>query len=305
MLYIFIVNGREDKRFILEKLSSQLAGSEIKYEIYVTKGEGDATRHVRIYNEFHPDEEVCFVACGGSGTLNEVATGIIGYEKKSMALLAYGTGNNFPQSFPGLDFTSVKAIVEGETRRIDAIKCNNDYAINVINFGFDSMAAFYGAQYILKRKSKPYLRGTLRAMFFNRYNRFRIVVDGEKLSSWFTMFCTVANASYYGENFKCAPYAKVDDGHLDVEVVRSSSLLTFLLMFTYFKPGRHPESAFCRHWMKFRNARHVEVSSKSLIYLCVDGEMVASRKYVIDILDKAVPFRFPAASNSESQNKND
>ena len=76
MYYIFIVNGREDKGHILEDLNRQIqeVGVGLDYEIYRTRGVGDGTRFVRIYCDLHPAAKVCFVACGGSGTMNEVAS---------------------------------------------------------------------------------------------------------------------------------------------------------------------------------------------------------------------------------------
>ena len=294
MYYVFVINGRPDKAFIEDEVKSQLKDVNIKYELYKTLSEGDATRFVKIYCDFHREDEVCFVACGGTGTFSEVVNGVIGYKNKKVALLAYGSGNNFILNYPDRNFRSVKDMINGEAVQSDVIKCNNDYSINVINLGFDSMAAFFGARYILEGKDKPYLRGTARSVIFNRFNHYRIIVDGEKMSRGTTMFCTIANASYYGQNYKCAPYAKIDDGHMDVEVNRSTTLLTFVLMYRHFKDGHHVENAFCRRRMRFKNARHVEISSKSLIYLCVDGELVASRHFDINLIDKAVTLQLPA-----------
>lgn len=294
MYYIFVVNGRSDKAFILSEVRKQIADVKISHEIYSTTGEGDATRYVRIYCDFHPEDEVCFVACGGTGTLSEVVNGVVGSKNKRVALMAYGAGNNFTLTFPGRNFRSLKDIVNGETVQSDVIKCNNDYSINVINLGFDSMAAHYGAQYILDGKDKPYLRGTVRSILTNRFNNYRIVVDGERLTRGTTMFCTIANACYYGQNYKCAPDAKIDDGIMNVGVTRSTSLLAFLLMYRHFAIGGHVHNKFCRRRMKFREAKHVDISSKSIIYLCVDGEIVASRHFVIDIIEKAVTLQLPA-----------
>ena len=58
MLYYFIVNGREDKAFIMDDLMPQLKDVSIKYEIYKTIGEGDATRFVHMYCDFHSQDEV-------------------------------------------------------------------------------------------------------------------------------------------------------------------------------------------------------------------------------------------------------
>ena len=300
MYYIFVVNGRADKGFIMDELQPQLKDVSIEYEIYKTVGEGDATRFVRIYCDFHQKDEVCFVACGGTGTLSEVVNGVVGSTNKRVALLAYGSGNNFTLHFPGRDFRSLKDIIEGEAVQSDVLKCNNDYSINVINMGFDSMAAHFGAQYILQGKDKPYFRGTVRSVFFNRFNNYRIIADGVKMSRGTTMFCTIANASHYGQNYKCAPNAIIDDGFAEVGVTRSTSLLTFVLMYPHFKIGEHVTNAFCRRHMKFMRAKHIEVSSKSLIYLCVDGEIVASRRFEIYVIDKAVTLQLPRLNGKEA-----
>lgn len=296
MYWIFVINGREDKRFIDDDLLPQLADAGIKYELYHTQSEGDATRFVRIYCDFHPEDEVCFVACGGNGTLGEVAAGLVGSRNKSTAMLAYGATSSFSCYFPGRNFRSVKDLIEGETMKSDIIKCNNEYSINVANFGFDSMCGFYGDMYIREGKSQPYFRGTLRALLFNRVNNFRIIVDGERMSRGLTMMCVIANSQYYGEFYKCAPNARIDDGYFDVVVARFCPLLVFLLLFNKFKTGEYVNSKLARIVFKFRKARHVEASSRNLIYLLVDGETVASRQFTIDLLDKAVTLRIPRLS---------
>lgn len=293
MYWIFVINGREDKRFIDDDLLPQLEGVDIEYELYHTQSEGDATRFVRIYCDFHPEDEVCFVACGGNGTMSEVTAGIVGSKNKSAALLAYGATSSFSCYFPGRNFRSVKDLIEGETMQSDIIKCNNEYSINVANFGFDSMCGFYGDMYIREGKSKPYLRGTLRALLFNRVNNFRIIVDGKRMSRGLTMMCVVANAKYYGEFYQCAPNAKIDDGYFDVVVARFCPLLIFLILFGKFKTGEYVNSKFARIVFKFCKGRHIEASSKNLIYLLVDGETVASTHFNIDLLDKAVTIRIP------------
>lgn len=301
MYWIFVINGREDKRFIDDELKPQLEGCDIKYELYHTKSEGDATRFVHIYCDFHKDDEVCFVACGGNGTLCEVVSGVIGSEHKSVAMLAYGATSSFSSYFPGRNFRSVRDLLEGETVKSDVIKCNNDYSINVANFGFDSMSAFFGDLYILEGKSNPYLRGTLRALLFNRVNNFRIIVDGERMSRGLTMMCAVANSKYYGEFYKCAPDAVIDDGYFDVVVARFCPLLVFFLLFNKFKDGSYVNSRLARMVFKFRRGRHVEASSRNLIYLCADGETTASRHFDIDLLDKAVTLCIPRLTQTSGQ----
>ena len=58
MYYIFIVNGREDKAFIMDDLIPKIREVDIKYEIYKTTGEGDATRFAHlIFSDIASDSD--------------------------------------------------------------------------------------------------------------------------------------------------------------------------------------------------------------------------------------------------------
>lgn len=293
MRYIFVVNGRQDKSHIVPDLQKQIEGTGIDYVIYETKGVGDGTRYVRLYCEFHEKEDICFVACGGSGTVNEVASGIIGFENKSMAILAYGTTTDFIKYYPDRDFTSLKKILEGEKVQIDAIKCNNDYAINVINIGFDGRVAYEANRNIEAGVQDGYKKGVRTAVLGSRFNKLDIYVDGEKISKWRTLLCSVANAKYCGGQFLCAPNAVVDDGLMEVCLIRSCSLLSFLRILPFYTEGKHLSDQFCLTRMVYRRARHVEVKSKDLVFVALDGEIIAATHFVMDILDKAVTLVLP------------
>ena len=104
MKYIYIINGRADKLPQYKELYEQLKQHAHPYDIYTTLGVGDATRYVRVYCDLHPQEKVCFVACGGLGIINEVASGLVGFQEKQMAIIAIGgkTGD-FLVNYPGRD----------------------------------------------------------------------------------------------------------------------------------------------------------------------------------------------------------
>jgi len=299
MYYIFVVNGRESYSHILPDVKRQLEDVKIDHEFYVTKGPGDGTRFVRLYCDFHKTDEVCFVACGGSGTTNEVATALIGTEKKTFAVLAYGVSNDFLKCFPGRDFHSLKALVEdSEVKKIDAVKYNDDYSINVANIGFDAIVAHYANLAMEDGKKNAYGSSLVKGIIGGRYNRMKVVVDGVKINNPFTLLCIVANGRVCGSMYNCAPKAEVDDGFVEVCYFRSMSLLMFLLLLPKFIDGTYLDHPFYSKLVKYRRARHIEISSKDLIRICLDGEDYASTNIVIDVLEKALNFRMPKPQNN-------
>lgn len=296
MKYIFVINNRLDKdNHISDDLKRQLTGKDIIYDIYRTEGVGDGIRFVRIYSDLHQNEEVCFVACGGSGTANEVASGIIGFKNKSMALLAYGSTNDFTKNYPERDFHSVDKILEGDKVQIDIIKANDNYSINVINIGFDGVCSFKGNTYIEQGMDgvKAFKRAVFASILTARYNSIKIVADGKQLNRKKMLLCAVGNGIWCGGQYRCAPYAVLDDGLMEVCLFKTCSLLTLLIMMKYYEKGEHLTNSFCKKRLIYCRAKHLQVTSKSLIYSGLDGETIPSCNFEIDVLPKALNLILP------------
>lgn len=296
MQYIFIVNGRKDRRTKADAvLLPQLQGADFPYKIYYTTGVGDGERYVRIWCDLHEKEEACFVACGGSGTTCEVAAGIVGFPGKSMAVLAFGASNDFLKMYPGRCFDSVAAIIKGTPTQIDVIKANDSYAINAANVGFDAMVAARVGEHIKEGVSmnKAVLRGLIECIWDNRFNRIKVYADGKRLNRGRILLCAMANGGWYGGTFHCAPDAVVDDGQLNVCLVKAMSLIRFIFAMRKYRTGDHITSPLFRGKLVYTKATHIDLISSSLIFMCLDGEIVASTSFSVDILPKAITLILP------------
>lgn len=297
MHYIFVINGREDKKNKIDlDLKRQISEVNLtNYDVYYTEGIGDGTRYVRIYCDLHRKEEVCFIACGGSGTANEVASGIVGFEDKSMAIMAYGATNDFTKHYPGLDFTSLKKILDGSHHKIDIMRTNDSYSMNVINVGFDASVAYLAQQYVDEGLNgvKAFRLGLRDSLLTHRINSIRIVADGERLNKKYMLLCSIGNASWCGGQYKCSPRAKTDDGLMEVCLIRPCTLISFLRMLPKYTAGKHLDDEFCMKRMVYRQARHIELDSKNLIYISNDGEIYAASHFDIDILPQAIDIVLP------------
>jgi len=307
MKYIYIVNGRADKAPQYKEFYDQLKEIPHPYEVYTTMGEGDAERYVRLYCDLHPEEEVCFVACGGNGIINSVASGLVGYAStseqaakesadKTMAVLYFaGATEDFIINFPGRNFRSVKEMLDGEVTPIDVIQVNDSYCLNVCNIGFNSKVASRANELVAAGKSahQAYTRGVINAILTSRYNRIKVYVDGQRIARGPMVLCTFANGMRVGGEFNCAPTAKMDDGLIDVCYFNAMSLLRLLLLIDHYRKGDHIGSKAGGKKVIFRQAREVTITSKDLIDIYIDGEQLPGSQFHLKVLPGALPLRLP------------
>lgn len=300
MKYIFVINGRKDKAPIrgeierqLGELSRTIDAHGDTVQIYTTLGEGDATRYVHLYNSLHTDEKVCFVACGGDGTINEVVSGIVGFKNKSLAVIAMHSNCDFIRFYPGRNFQSVAELMSGEDIKTDILKVNDSYSINVCNVGFDAYVADTASELMSQGKKNPFRKGILASIFLRRFNRISVVADGEKIGGSRLLLCAFANGSFVGGEFNCAPKAKNDDGIIDLCYLRTMSLLKLLRLIPKYKTGAHFDDKAYSKKLIYRRVKHVEVTSKKIIPFCLDGETLPGSRFIVDVLPLAVTLRLP------------
>lgn len=296
MLYYFIINGRSDIREKVDAvLDAELPKVGIQYRKYYTKGVGDGTRFVRLNCDLHQKEVTCYVACGGSGTANEVASGIVGFPTKLMGFLAFGETNDTAKYWPDRCFSDVKGLVDGTPEKVDIIKIGDNYALNVINVGFEGAVAYGAAMKIDEGMpaTKAYRDSIVRSVLSHRLNFIRITADGKRLNRRAIMSCPIGNGIWCGGQYRCCPNAINDDGLMEVIVMRPMLLLSFVILLSNYTKGTHLVNRFCRKRINYCQARHVELESRDLIYVCLDGETYASTKFSLDVLPGAINFILP------------
>ena len=104
MKYAFIVNpasGKGSKDSIVQKIKDIMEASSKDVSIYYTRGEKDATVLADMIATEAGDEQVVIFACGGDGTINEVANGIIGHENAVLGVVPVGSGNDYVRELGG------------------------------------------------------------------------------------------------------------------------------------------------------------------------------------------------------------
>ncbi len=302
MRHIFVMNGNAGKSKLAAALETELQAyaDKIVYEVYHTTASGDATRFVRAYCAEHAEEPVRFYACGGDGTLQEVANGIVGFEHASMSAYPCGSGDDFVKYYGGRErFLQLPLLLEAEEKVIDLIHIDDTHhAINACHFGFDSAVAV-NMNKIRHKKiiggKRAYPVSVAKALFSGMVTRCTVTADGEVLNpSGELLLCTVANGQYVGGSYRCAPLSENDDGWLEVCLVRPLSRLTFVSLMNAYKEGRHLTDPRFEKYITYRRAKRVEIVSPDPKFACsLDGEIIYGQQICATVIEKAIRFAVP------------
>ena len=266
-----------------------------KYDIVIhkTTEEKDATNYVKRFAEAYPSEEIRFYACGGDGTINEVVSGAINHENASVCVYPCGSGNDFVKSIGRLEFyNDIEKILNAKNKKIDVIKVGEDnYSINVCNYGFEAKAAKH-ANVVKKKGGKhPYLRGVINGLFTGMKNKITVEADGEVLNPSGTMLLgSSANGGYVGGKYFCAPNFSLDDGLLEVTIVKQVSVFTLIKLIKQYELGKHLEDKRFEKLLVYKRAKKVKIYSDKPFDVCIDGEIITGKEFEIEILEKAINF---------------
>lgn len=313
MKHIFVYNpmaGRDNKAAIdrlREKMRTDY--SHLDYEFYPTLAPKDATVYVRHRCASEPGTELRFYACGGDGTANEVLHGIVGAPNASMTCYPCGSGNDFVKYYGGADrFLDIDALVGGVETPIDIMKIGDRYALNVTNFGFDAAVAKTMIEVKPKKLiggKNAYTTGIVKSLIDSMKCNCTVYVDGERLNNGKMLLCTVACGKYVGGAYCCAPRSRNDDGLLEVCLVRPVSRLTFVKLIGPYKRGEHLDDPKFAKILAYRQGRVVRVEAEEGFIYSLDGEIVESSSFTIEVCPGAVKFAVPRKKSPETVSENE
>lgn len=300
MKHIFIVNTVAGEHSCLEEVKKAIANESeaIDYELFTPNSAKDNVSQIKEYLEAHPDEEVRFYACGGDGTLNKVASGIYGYPNASLAVLAYGSGNDYIKYYADLKaFRNVENAMHGTEKRIDIMQVNGRFAINATHFGLDSVVA----KVMHKIRRYPIIGGkmcypiaVLQAFLTGMRTKCTVYADGEKLNEGKICLCTIANGKYVGGSYKCAPRSLNDDGWLEVCLIKPVSRIKFALLKKSYTHGTHLDNPKFKDIIVYRRAKQVVIEGGKGFCVSLDGEILQGKRIVVENKRQAIRFVVPA-----------
>lgn len=232
--------------------------------------------------------EVVF-ACGGDGTVNEVANGLAGTES-ALGVIRGGTSNVFAAEIgvPRSPERALAALVEGRVRRFDLGRAGDRHFLLMAGLGFDADSI----RRVPERVKRPlgvgayYLSAGVQLLRYRSRRALLRMDDDEREVDLYWL--VLGNTRSYAGVFDFTPRALADDGYLDACLLSGGPLPRTIASLAAFTLRRH-------RWARsasFRRVRELEVKTPG-IPVQVDGEYLAKTPMLFTVASKAMPVVVP------------
>lgn len=288
MKYVFLINSfsvREGREEVKEKL--KILGEKLKlnYEIRENSKE-ESTED--ILAEYRKSKNI-IVSLGGDGTLNRILNGIYG-TKNALSIIPLGTGNDF--------YKSVNEQLKDGINKVDIVRINDAYFINLVCFGIDADIAndetFVGSKII--PRSQRY-NATIVTNFLNYKSKHMTISADNMVYEGDYATVAVCNGKYYGRGFIMGPHARIDDGILDVYLVDDMNKLSLINTILKLKNGKHESSPKVTSFQ----TSSLTIEGDKPITCNLDGEKMTSKKFEIEVIPKGLSLYYDAKLQEEFQ----
>jgi len=273
--FLFFVNpisGTGNKAALVSSIELTMKNAGFPFSIAHTNASGNYS-HLpqKITNEQITD----VVICGGDGSISQIGSYLRGNPVR-IGIIPRGSGNGLALS-AGIPKNIKKAfniILAGKAKPIDAFTINDKFSCMLCGLGFDAKIAHEFAK-ASSRGLKTYTRLTLQNWVLAKTFPFTISADG-KTFSCNAYFISVANANQFGNNMRIAPGASLNDGLLDVVVVKKMNRVILpgnvLKQMMIGKPCTFEEAGMKNKTIGYFRTSFLKIKNEQLAPLHIDGE---------------------------------
>ena len=263
---LFIINpvaGGKRKDAVPGLIQQHLDAAKFEYTIVYTTG----VAHARELSAAGVGKYTIIIAVGGDGTVNEVASALVG-AGSIFGVIPFGSGNGLSR-FLGIPMdieNAIKNINAGRVEAIDTGLMNGRHFFNMAGMGFDAHISEVFS-HDKKRGFWAYIKSSFQEVTNYKSEIYQLNIDGRAYERQAFML-SFANSSQYGNNAHISPRASVQDGLLDVCVVKPFPLYKFIIMgLRMFSKTAHKSP-----YVEIIQGRDIMVTRKKAGPVHLDGE---------------------------------
>ena len=282
-----IINPSSTKGLKLWKdVKKRLEESHIKYDSVIT-WQGH-TAHAAKKAQEEGFKKIFIV--GGDGTINEVINGL-DLEDIILGIIPAGCGNDFAKMLGIKSIEDgISSILSGYIKLVDVGFVNNRYFINSLGVGLDARIVYIADRLRNIKNRVKYLVSALTTLL--NFPAFNVKIESKDYKfSGHVLGISVGNGKFHGGLFSLTPRAQIDDGLLDICVIKKISMLKRFFNVQKAIRGTH---IFLKETQIF-TADSFSIHSKTPFHIHVDGEFVNCplNKLEVKVLNKQLQFCLP------------
>ncbi len=283
-----ILNGKVADNDTFRTAIAQQRALGHRIEVRVTRRKGDARRFVA-----EAGETDLLIAAGGDGTLNEVVHGLMDLSKgarPALGVVPLGTANDFAAGcgIPRDPEEALALCIEGQAAPIDIGKANEHWFLNAASVGFGAEVTATTPPELkrLLGHAAYTVMGAILAMNVHHYHGRLTLPDREITGSG--PVAIVGNGRQTGGGVQVAPRARIDDGLLDVLVVRQIPAMALLTAARELQE-LSPDGEYISYWQ----TPWAEVYPEEAIPVNLDGEPVQFSSVRYEAVPRAIRLIVP------------
>jgi lipid kinase YegS len=283
-----ILNGKVASNDALRNAVVQQQAVGHSIEVRVTQEKGDARRFAA-----ETDEADLLIAAGGDGTLNEVVHGLMDLSeaaRPALGVVPLGTANDFATGcgIPRDPEEALALCLKGQALPIDVGKANEHWFLNAASAGFGAEVTATTPPELkrLLGHAAYTVMGAILAMNVHHYHGKLILPDREITGSG--PVAIVGNGPQTGGGVQVAPRARIDDGLLDVLVVRQIPAIALLTAARELQE-LSPDGEYISYWQ----TPWAEAYPEETIPVNLDGEPVQFSSVRYEAVPRAIRLIVP------------
>ena len=305
MIFHFILNPKSGSSYQQKKMEQDIVEGclkrQLSYHIYYTTKPRDSINYIQNMIKEYPGERQRFICVGGDGTVNEIANSAPGNPNVEFGVIPSGSGNDFVRNFTDKKlFYDIDAQIDGTVHSFDLIKVNDYYCANMVNIGFDCAVVIEAdrfRKYKFLSPSISYILGVVVGFFLRRLGTMmRIILDNGTVIDDKLSLTAIGNGKFCGGGFHTCPLAKLDDGLLDITVIKKVSRFKFIQLIGCYKDGTFLVKGSAQKVFKYFRTNHFRMEFDQVQPICIDGEITHAQNVDFTVVPGGFNFVIPKGS---------
>ena len=295
LLIVNPVSGNKNYKKILPDIKNILQKKFQLTEIIKSEYKGHIEKILITY-DFNELNFICLI--GGDGTFHEAINGMLNRNDKKkipLALIPCGSGNSLCRDLKILDpLKAAKHITNQNKINIDVLKItdyNKDiiYSFNIVGWGMVTDIGIKAEKYRWLGTSR-YTFLSLFEIIFKKTRSANIVyiddndnkVEGKKSEE--LMFIMISNTIHTGKGMKIAPKAKLNDGLVDLLLIKKASRFRLLKLMPKLFSGDHIHDDN----VEYNQVKKIIFTSQNKNKLNIDGEIKGESPFKLEMIPKGI-----------------